>query len=110
MSGQDVVRKAGGLVSHSLRTLVTFRSAAFDTDGPRACFINPDNYGDVLAYWLMRALRSRGVEALGELGQEDHGWYFTFRGGGVEHDFIVGLRDGDEWLGWLERRAGFVAS
>ena len=58
----------------------------------------------------MQELRSRGVEALGEPGQEDHGWYFAFRGGGVEHDFIVGLRDGDEWLGWLERRAGFVAS
>lgn len=50
------------------------------------------------------------MEVGNNLGQEDHGWYFTFRSGGVLHDFIVGSRDEGGWLGWLERSAGFVAS
>ena len=93
-----------------LRTHVTFRSPAFDTTGPKEYFINPDNYGDDLAGWLMRELRNRGVEVGDEPDQEDHGWYFTFRSCGVAHDFIIGLREEDEWLGWLERSVGPVAS
>lgn len=92
------------------RTFVTFRSAAFNTTRQEAYFINPDNYGDDLARWMMRELQSRGVEAGDDPGQEDHGWYFTFRSGGVEYDLVVGSRDQDEWLGWIERRVGFVAS
>ena len=92
------------------RTHVTFRSSAFNTTEPKDYFVNPDNYGDDLANWLMRELRSRGVEVKDYMGQEDHGWYFTFRSGGVEYDFVVGMRVRDEWLGWLERSAGFVAS
>lgn len=96
-------------MSRRLRTHATFRSSAFNTTEPEDCFINPDNYGDDLARWMIRELRSRGVE-VGEELQEDHGWYFTFRSGGVEYDFVVGSRDQDEWLGWIERRVGFVAS
>jgi len=41
-------------VSHPLQTHVTFRSAAFNTTAPKDYFINPDNFGEDLAYWLMR--------------------------------------------------------
>jgi hypothetical protein len=105
-----VSEEFGGFMSVRLRTHVTFQSAAFNMTEPKDYFINPDNYGDGLARWLMRELRSRDVEVGDDPGQEDHGWYFTFRSGGVAHDFIVGLRDEGEWLGWLERSAGFVAS
>ena len=93
-----------------MRTFVTFQSAAFNTTRQEAYFINPDNFGDDLARWMIRELRGRGVEVGDDPGQEDHGWYFAFRSGGVEHDFIVGWRDEDEWLGWLQRRVGLLAS
>ncbi len=94
------------------RTHVTFRCSGFNTSEQRDYFINPNNFGDDLAKWLMQELRARNVEVDPELGQEDYGWYFTFRCGGQSYDFILGHRDeeGEEWLGWLERSAGFLPS
>jgi hypothetical protein len=47
--------------------------------------------------------------------QEDFGWYFSFRPGKTEHQFIIGYRPGSEkragtWIGWVERRTGFIGS
>lgn len=94
------------------RTIVTFRSAAFNTTEEKESFINPGNFGDDLALWMMEALRARGIVVEGEPGQEDFGWFFTFEAGGVEHDFVLGHRDDTEgdWIGWVERRAGLLAS
>jgi len=98
-----------------MRTLVTFKSAAFNTSEARDYFINPGCFGDDVAKWIMQELQKRGFQAMGEPGQEDFGWYFTFRAGGREHDFVIGFRPGDgsaegDWIGWLERRRGFVGS
>lgn len=78
----------------------------------RDYFINPNNFGDDLAKWLMQELRALKAEVDPKLGQEDHGWHFTFHSGGQNYDFVVGHRDGEgeEWLGWLERSAGFLPS
>ena len=94
------------------RTFVTFNSSGFNTTEVKEYFINPDNSGDDLVKWLMQELLSRNVEVDTELGQEDHGWYFTFQCGGQSYDFIVGHQggDGEKWLGWLERGAGFLPS
>jgi len=93
----------------TLRTLVTFQSTSFNTTESREDFINPDNYGDDLARFLMDALRTDGVTVPDYLGQEDHGWFFTFEVNGTEHDLVVGWADG-EWIAWIERRTGLLAS
>ena len=94
------------------RTFITFSCSGFNTSEQRDYFINPSNFGDDLAQWLMQQLRARNVEVDAELGQEDYGWYFTFRSGGQSYDFVLGHRDeeGGQWLGWLERSAGFLPS
>ena len=94
------------------RTYVTFRSSGFNATEEQEYFVNPNNFGDDLAKWMMQELQTQGVEVNPELGQEDFGWYFTFRSGGQSYDFIIGHRDseGEEWLGWLERKAGFLPS
>lgn len=92
------------------RTHVTFSCSGFNTSEQRGYFINSNNFGDDLARWLMQKLRALKVEVDPELGQEDCGWYFTFRSGGQSYNFVLGHRDeeGAEWLGWLERSAGFL--
>ena len=50
-----------------------------------------------------------------EPNQEDFGWYFCFEVGGVSHCLVIGFQpndpdSGDQWLGWIERDAGFFAS
>lgn len=99
-----------------MRTVVTFKSAAFNTTESKDYFINPCCFGDDVAKWLMAELKQRGFQTVGEAGQEDFGWYFTFQAGGIEHDFIIGFRPDEEesaegdWIGWLERRTGLISS
>ena len=98
-----------------MRTQFTFRSLAFNTPQSRAEYINPGNYGDDLARWLMRRLRSTGVSVEEGPGQEDHGWYLSFTAAGLPHTVIVGHREGDDsypsdWVGWVERDASFLVS
>lgn len=47
-----------------------------------------------------------------KIGQEDHGWHFTYTAGGTEFDFVVGHRDSDgpEWIGWIERSLGLLGT
>ncbi len=98
-----------------MRTVVTFRSAAFNTSERRDYFINDGCFGDDVARWLIEALQARGVATDSQPGQEDFGWYFSFRPGDTDHQFIVGYQPGDAgeagtWVGWVERKAGVVAS
>ncbi len=97
------------------RRHVTFSSDAFNTSEPREYFINPHCFGDDLAHWLIRGLKERGYQADDEPGQEDFGWYFTYRVNDTSYDFVVGYRPGDGldegiWIGWVERKTGFLAS
>lgn len=99
----------------NLRTFVTFASNAFNTTASLPHFINPGNFGDDLAQWMVDRLNAAGIEGSGELGQEDFGWYLSFRCGGVEHDLVLGYREGNvdesgEWIAWVERRAGCIPS
>lgn len=98
----------------SQRTIVTFRSAAFNTSERRTYFINDGCYGDDLARWLMAELAARGTATDAEPGQEDFGWYFTYQAGTAAHQFIVGYRPEPDphglWIGWIERGAGLVGS
>lgn len=98
-----------------IKTVVTFRSSAFNISEPRDYFINPGCFGDDVARWLMEELRSKGHEATSDAKQEDFGWYFTFLASGVEHCFVIGHRPGGAnqeglWIGWLERSRGFLPS
>lgn len=97
------------------RTVVTFQSGAFNTSERRAHFINDGCYGDDVARWIIGELQARGVPADPEPGQEDFGWYLTYRPSTAEHQFILGYRPGDErnpsvWWGLIERNAGLVGS
>jgi hypothetical protein len=96
-------------------TLVTFHSPAFNTSTRRDYFINDCCYGDDLAGALIERLRAHGVQTDAEPGQEDFGWYFGFGAGDAEYQFVVAYRPADEnapaiWIGWLERKAGFIGS
>ena len=98
-----------------IRTLVTFQSPAFNTTERRDYFINDCCYGDDVARWLMEQFRSRGFQTDAEPGQEDFGWYFGFRVGDTDYQFVIGHRpaDGSDpavWIGWVERKAGLIGS
>jgi hypothetical protein len=102
-------------MSTTVKTLVTFKSLAFNVSEPKDHLMNSYCFGDDVAKWLTEQLRIKGYEAPGEPAKEDFGWYFNFRVSGIEHCFVIGYRPGDEneeglWIGWLERRRGFVAS
>jgi hypothetical protein len=98
-----------------VKTEVQFKSTAFNCTEPRDYFINECCFGDDVCRWLMQKLRERGVQASDEPGQEDFGWFFNFNIAGVDHCFVLGFQpndpaSGDQWLGSIERSAGFVAS
>jgi hypothetical protein len=102
-------------LSTTLKTVVTFKSAAFNLVEAKPYFINPCCFGDDVAKWVIQQLRTRGYKAADEPGQEDFGWYFTFVVMGMEYCFVIGHRPGDDkaegiWIGWLERSRGFIAS
>ena len=40
-------------------------------------------------------LTAAGVEVNGEIGQEDFGWYFSYRAGGASYCFVLGHRETD---------------
>lgn len=97
-----------------MRTLVSFRSSAFNTSEPKPHYINPNCYGDDLAVWLQSRLRDEGVTTRGQPGQEDFGWYLNYEAGGCAYCFVVGYRpesDSDgTWIGWVERHRGVLGS
>ena len=98
-----------------MRTVVTFRTTAFNTSERRPYFVNDGCFGDDVAQWLITELQSHGVETDAEPAQEDFGWYFSFRPATTEHQFIIGYRPGaDEepgtWIGWVERKASLIGS
>jgi len=98
-----------------METEFSFKSTAFNCTQPREYFINPGCFGDDLARWLIAKLKERGIETGSGPGQEDFGWYFTFWVSDVEHCLVLGFQPndpsaGDQWLGWLERQAGFLSS
>jgi hypothetical protein len=98
-----------------VRTIVTFQSTAFNTSQPRDYFIDECCHGDDLAHWLIAELRGRGVPTDDEPNQEDFGWYFGFRVADTDYQLVLGYRPGEmnghgEWVGWLERKLGFVKS
>ena len=93
-----------------VRTYVTFKSGAFNVAEPKDHYSHPNNFGDDLAKWLMQALEQRGYRVGEGLKQEDHGWYFIYWVGDRAYEFIVGYRGEEEWLGWVERKVGLLAS
>jgi hypothetical protein len=98
-----------------VRTLVTFESTTFNTKDSREHFINPNNFGDDVAQWLVGRLRNAGLQVDEKIGQEDFGWYLEFQVPEGQHCVIVGFRPDDPapggcWIAWLERSRGLVAS
>ena len=97
------------------RTIVTFKSRGFNTSVSKPTFVNPECYGDDVAIWLIEELRARGVETDEQPGAEDFGWYLKFAHNSTPYCAVVGYRPEDEpnegdWVVWLERDAGFLAS
>ena len=98
-----------------METRFSFKSTAFNCTDSKDQFINPGCFGDDLARWMIDELRTRGVKTAREPGQEDYGWYFTFVVADIEHCVVLGFQPndasiGDQWIGWVERQAGFVSS
>jgi hypothetical protein len=100
-----------------MRTIVTFRSTAFNTTEQKPYFINPGCFGDDLAQWLIGELRRKGLRTDDKPGQEDFGWYFNFENTGIRNTLVIGFGypplDGTvdgTWIGWIERRRGFLGS
>jgi hypothetical protein len=93
-----------------VRTLVTFRSNRFNTATSKPNYINPECFGDDLAEWLVRELADAGIASDSKIGQEDFGWYLGFQCGPYKYDFVVGYNPDGYWMGWLERRRGFIAA
>src|SRR5438874_5209092 len=99
----------------AVRTMVIFKSRAFNTSESKSYFINPCCFGDDLCRWLLQRLRSRGIPTSDEPGQEDFGWYFTFECGSQSYCFVFSYQSADEahegqWIGEVERHVGFLAS
>jgi hypothetical protein len=98
------------------RTEVSFLSDAYNTTQSHEYFINEENYGEDVATAVMKELQGLGwkisAEADGGLGQEDHGWFFSFGRSEPDHTFLVGHVTGtpDEWVAWVEKDAGFLKS
>ncbi|HTV42909.1 MAG TPA: hypothetical protein VMF08_20255 [Candidatus Sulfotelmatobacter sp.] len=103
------------MMNSEMRTTVTFENPVFNTTERRDYFINEGCFGDDVARALMEQLRSRGYQTDTEPGQEDFGWYFGFRAGDADYQFVIGHRpaDGNDpavWIGWLERKAGLLGT
>ncbi len=97
------------------KTVVTFQSTAFNMSEAKDYFINASCFGDALAKWLIGELRKQGVKTGEKPHQEDFGWCFNFEVREVDHTFVIGHRPSGEsetgiWIGWIERRYGFVES
>jgi hypothetical protein len=105
-------------MSARLRTVVVFRTSAFNSSEPRAYFINDCCYGDDLARWLIARLRADGVQTDDEPGQEDFGWYFNYRCPGAQgaHCLVITSRPEDEgdddatWICCVERDRGMLGT
>jgi hypothetical protein len=102
-------------MSSKIRTIVTFRSSAFNTNDPKDYFINPCCFGDDVANWLIGELRKLGVKTDDQPGQEDFGWYLNLSVAEVSHTFVMLFRPDDgngqgAWIGWLERNRNFIGS
>jgi hypothetical protein len=99
----------------TIRRNFIFQSAAFNTTESKDYFINECCFGDDLARWIIERLKARGIHSESEPGQEDFGWYMTFRIGETDYDLVIGYRPGDEgqlgdWMCTVERSAGLVGS
>jgi len=99
----------------TIRRNFIFQSATFNTSEPKDYFINECCFGDDLARWFIERLKSRGIHTESEPGQEDFGWYMTFRVGETDYDLVIAYRPGGEgqlgdWMCTLERSAGLVGS
>ena len=97
------------------RTVVTFESTAFNMSDPKEYFINPCCFGDDVLKWLIIELRKQGVETDEDPGQEDFGWYFSYKVNGTNFTFVLGHRPTGEteegtWIGRFERSLGFIGS
>ena len=99
----------------TLRRNFIFQSPAFNTTEPKDYFINECCFGDDLARWFIERLKVRGIHTESEPGQEDFGWYMTFRVGETGYDLVIAYRPGDkgklgDWMCTVERSAGLVGS
>jgi hypothetical protein len=98
-----------------IKTVVTFESTAFNMTEPKDYFINPCCCGDDVAMWLIGELRKLGLPTDEKPGQEDFGWYLNFEVTGAAHTLVIGHRpagvaEAGTWIGWPERRRGFLGS
>jgi hypothetical protein len=99
----------------TIRRNFIFQSSAFNTSETKDYFINECCFGDDLARWLIERLKSRGIRAEQEPGQEDFGWYVTFHLGETDYDLVISYRPGDDgqlgdWMCTLERSVGVLGS
>lgn len=98
-----------------MNTSFQFNSKLFNIAEPRDYFVNPGCFGDDVAAWLIVRLNDGGIRTTSEPDQEDYGWFFNFMVNDIEHCVVVGFQPndvetGDCWLGWIERKVGFVSS
>jgi hypothetical protein len=98
-----------------IRRNFIFQSPVFNTTESKDYFINECCFGDDLARWFIERLKARGIHTESKPGQEDFGWYMTFRVGDTDYDLVIAYRPGDkgqlgDWMCTVERSAGLVGS
>lgn len=77
--------------------------------------MNPDNFGDDLASWLLNELQRRDIHTEAKPSEGNFGWHLDFQLNKVQYSFVLGWREGDEtepsvWIGWFERHCGLLSA
>ena len=87
-----------------MRNHVTFKCTKFNLTVQHENFINENNFGEDLANWLFSELAKLNAVKVGELGQEDWGWYLPLEYSELSFYLNLGEYPSDEtdWLLWVE--------
>lgn len=100
--------------THSdLKTVLVFKSRAFNTTERRSHFVNDGCYGDDVARWFIERLRALGFDTDEQPGQEDFGWYVGYRTADGRYSLVLGYRPDEpmgDWICWVERDGGLLVS
>ncbi len=86
-----------------MKSQISFTTDIFETRQIQPHFVNPRNFGEDLAAWLVEASRTSRFR-LGSPFQTEEGWTVPAEAGGEQFEIGVGIMDasiGDAQANWL---------